>query len=307
MRIGIAGLATSHPYTDARTLRAHAQLVVWEPDAARLGRFRDEHPDAVAVADLDALLRTDPDGVVLTVPTPAVPGALARVLDRDVPCFVNKPAAGTRAQLATLRSVVARAPHRVLSCSVLRFAPDFAALAGAAPDRADVLAARVTVRHDVGLWATGYNPWQDDPASGGGTIVSMGIHGVELLVALLGPGPRLVGVTASTRRYGALRSEDTALLALRWDDGIGAAVEVLGATAEESYEVVLHAVDGQRAALLRGGPGSESSLGYRATIEAFLSMVDGAPSPVPWEQTEAVLTVLADAREATDPGRRDPR
>ncbi|GIH19743.1 Gfo/Idh/MocA family protein [Rugosimonospora africana] len=305
MRIGIAGLATSHPYTDARGLRQHAQLVVWEPDAGRLARFREEHPDAVPVADLDALLRADPDGVVLTVPTPEVPGALARILDRDLACFVNKPAAASRAQLSALRPVVARAPHRVLSSSVLRFAPSFAALADTAVDRADLLAARVTVRHDVGLWATGYNPWQDDPASGGGTIVSMGIHGVELLVALLGPAMRVVGATASIRRYGALRSEDTALVVLRWDDGLVATVEVLGVTAEESYEVILHATDGDRGTLLRGGPGSETALGYRATIEAFLSMVDGAPSPVPWEQTEAVLGVLADARAATDPGRRE--
>ncbi|MEV0229369.1 hypothetical protein [Nonomuraea sp. NPDC050786] len=32
MRIVLAGLATSHPYTDARTLTRHAELVVWEPD-----------------------------------------------------------------------------------------------------------------------------------------------------------------------------------------------------------------------------------------------------------------------------------
>jgi predicted dehydrogenase len=290
MRISIAGLATSHPYADARTLSRHADLVVWEPDPQRLARFLAEHPAATVAPDLAALLDSRPDGVVLTVPPPQVPGALAQVLDRGLPCFVNKPAAATVEQLDQLGQVVRAAPELVLSTSVLRFAPDFA---GFAVRREEVLAVRATVRHDVGLWATGYNPWQDDPAIGGGTLVMMGLHGVELLVALLGPAVRLVGAATTTRRYDTLRSEDTGLLTLQWSDGVPGTVEVLGVSEGEAYEVTVHTSTGERCVALRGG---EDELGYRATIEAFLGMVGGAASPVPWEQTRAVLGVLASAR-----------
>ncbi|MBE1491467.1 Gfo/Idh/MocA family protein [Plantactinospora soyae] len=290
MRISIAGLATSHPYADARTLSRHADLVVWEPDPQRLARFLDEHPAATVAPDLAALLDTRPDGVVLTVPPPRVPGALAQVLDRGLPCFVNKPAAATVEQLDQLGQVVSTAPELVLSTSVLRFAPDFA---GFAVPREEVLAVRATVRHDVGLWATGYNPWQDDPTIGGGTLVMMGLHGVELLVALLGPAVRLVGGATATRRYDTLRSEDTGLLTLQWSDGVPGTVEVLGVSEGEAYEVTVHTSTGERRVALRGG---EDELGYRATIEAFLGMVGGAASPVPWAQTRAVLGVLASAR-----------
>jgi predicted dehydrogenase len=159
--------------------------------------------------------------------------------------------------------------------------------------REEVLAVRATVRHDVGLWATGYNPWQDDPAAGGGTLVMMGLHGVELLVALLGPAVRLVGAAATTRHYGALRSEDTGLLALQWDDGVPGAVEVLGVSEGEAYEVTVHTTTGEHRVMLRGGT---DELGYGATIDAFLSMVKGDPSPVPWGQTRSVLGILAAAR-----------
>ncbi|ATO12471.1 hypothetical protein CO540_00295 [Micromonospora sp. WMMA2032] len=296
MRIAIAGLATSHPYTDARTLRAGAaapELVVWEPDPQRLERFRAEQPDAVVVPDLTALLATAPDGVVLTVPTSGVPEALARILDRKLPCFVNKPAAATRDQLDRLEPVVRRAPELVLTSSVLRFAPAFAAFDVA---REEVLAVRVTVRHDVGLWATGYNPWQDDPGVGGGTLVMMGLHGVELLVALLGPAVRLVGAAATVRRHHGLRSEDTGLLTVQWDDGVPGTVEVLGVSQGESYEVTVYTAAGERRVALRGGA---DELGYRATVDAFLDMVAGAPAPVPWEQTRAVLEILAAARDLT--------
>jgi predicted dehydrogenase len=295
--IALAGLATSHPFTDARTLRRYAELAVWEPDPERLARFRDEHPEARVARDLDDLLAAEPDGVVLTVPTPEVADALGPVLAAGSPCFLNKPAAATRAQVDRVDALVASQPERVLSTSVLRFAPAFTGrFAGNLLDRESILAVRATVRHDVGLWASGYNRWQDDPARGGGTLVTMGIHGVELLVALLGPAVRLSGAAGSTRHHRGLVSEDTGVLTLSWADGITGAVEVLGVSAAESYTVTLHRADGSEDVVITG---DEEALGYRGTIDAFLAMVGGAPSPVPWSQTRAVLDVLVSAREAT--------
>lgn len=292
VRIALAGLATSHPYTDARTLSRHAELVVCEQDPERLGRFTAEHPRAKVAGSLAEVLAGPLDGVVLTVPNPQVPAALAEVLETGLPCFVNKPAAASRAQLEQLDRLPIH--DRVLSGSVLRFAPAFA---GARVERDEVLAVRATVRHDVGMWATGYNAWQDTPGEGGGTMVTMGIHGVELLVALLGPEVRLVGAAGARRHYATLRSEDTGVMALRWDDGITGTVEVLGVSESESYSVTLHTRDGSETIVIEGGDDVVRGLGYEGTIEAFLAMVNGAPSPVPWAETRAVLDVLVRARE----------
>lgn len=294
MRIVLAGLATSHPYTDARTLTRHAELVVWEPDPERLRRFTDEHPAAKVAGSLGEALATGPDGVVLTVPNPGVPEALARVLETGVPCFVNKPAVASRAQLDALDRLDIH--DRVLSGSVLRFAPAFA---GTTVDPGEVLAVRATVRHDVGLWAGGYNAWQDTPGEGGGTMVTMGVHGVELLVALLGPDVRLVGAAGAKRHYEGLRSEDTGVMALRWGSGITGTVEIIGVSDDESYSVTVHRRGGSDTIVIEGGDDPVKGLGYEGTIEAFLSMVRGAPSPVPWEHTRAILDVLVTAREIT--------
>ncbi|WP_327582833.1 Gfo/Idh/MocA family oxidoreductase [Nonomuraea sp. NBC_00507] len=294
MRIALAGLATSHPYTDARTLARHAELVVWEQDPERLRRFTDEHPRAKVAGSLAEMLAGPLDGVVLTVPNPQVPQALAKVLETGVACFVNKPAAASRAQLEQLDRLPVH--DRVLSSSVLRFAPAFA---GTRVDRGEVLAVRATVRHDVGIWATGYNAWQDTPGEGGGTMVTMGIHGVELLVALLGPDVRLAGAAGARRHYATLRSEDTGVMALRWDDGITGTVEILGVSESESYSVTLHKRDTTETIVIEGGDDPVQGLGYEGTIEAFLAMAGGAPSPVPWRHTRAVLQVLVSAREMT--------
>lgn len=296
MRIALAGLATSHPFSDARTLAQHAGLVVWEPEAERVDRLLAEHPGAVVVADLAALLATRPDGVVVTVPTPQIAGVLAPILAAGLPCFVNKPAAATRAQLIELDAVVSPQADSVLSSSVLRFAPSFA---GRTLRAEDVLAVRATVRHDVGLWASGYNRWQDEPADGGGTLVTMGIHGVELLVALLGPQVRLLGAGGAVRRHQGLRSEDTGVLAMQWESGVTGTVEVLGVSAAESYVVTVHTADGSEDLVITSTDDVFEDLGYRGTIDAFLAMVGGAPSPVPWAETRAILDLLITARETT--------
>lgn len=285
----MAGLATSHPYADARTLARHGELAVWEPDPERLRTFTAEHPGAEVAADLGDLLARDLDGIVLTVPTPQVAAALRPVLDAGVPVFVNKPAAATREQLTAIDKLIRPVSRRVLSSSVLRFAPAFR---DCVLDPADVLAVRATVRHDVGIWATGYNPWQDDPGEGGGTLVTMGIHGVELLVALLGPEVRLVGAAGAIRHYDRLSSEDTGVIALQWwGSGIPGTVEVLGVSESESYTVTIHTRQASEEIVIEG------DLGYEGTIDAFLAMVGGAASPVPWEQTRAILDVLVSARE----------
>ncbi|MEV5890498.1 Gfo/Idh/MocA family protein [Nonomuraea fuscirosea] len=328
MRIALAGLATSHPYTDARTLARHAELVVWEPDQERLRRFTDEHPGVKVAGSLEDVLAGRVDGVVLTVPNPTVPEALAKVLETGAACFVNKPAAASRVQLEQLDALPIH--DRVLSSSVLRFAPAFtnaladgirrpggedrtqdvrgeAGIAGAGAVRGggpaaagragEVLAVRATVRHDVGLWADGYNAWQDTPGEGGGTMVTMGIHGVELLVALMGPEVELVGAAGARRHYASLRSEDTGVMALRWDDGVTGTVEILGVSESESYAVTVHRRDSTETIVIEGGGDPVRGLGYEGTIEAFLAMAGGAPSPVPWRETRAILDVIVSARE----------
>jgi predicted dehydrogenase len=297
MRIAIAGLASSHPFTDARILAEHADLVVYDDEPARIERFQAEHPSAQVVSEIAGLLDAHPDGVVLTVPTPLAAAALSEFLDRDLPCFVNKPAA-TAEQLTAIDLVVSRAPHRVLSTSVLRFAPAFRDFE-VDPDGA--LAAQAIIRHDVTRWAKANNPWQDDPRVGGGMLVTMGMHGVELLVSLFGPKVSLVSATAAIRRYTTVASEDTAMLGLRWASGIAANVTFLGATDAESYEVAVHTPSGDRRVVLEAGAKPEVALGYRGTLDAFLSMVDGASSPVPWEETHAVLSALVQARALTRP------
>ena len=80
--------------------------------------------------------------------------------------------------------------------------------------------------------------------------------------------------------------------------GVTATVEILGVSEPESYSVTLHRRDDSETIVIDGGDDPVRNLGYEATMEAFLAMAGGAPSPVPWSETRAILDVLIRAREA---------
>lgn len=302
MLVAFVGLASSHPFTDAPNLREHlpdVQYVLADTDPERVNRFVRENPGTEVTATADEALARAVDGCVLTErPDVAIP-LLGRALDVGSVCFLNKPAAVTGSQLADLESVVAGRQHRVLTSSVLRFSPQILAL-GPITNRTDVLCVRATVRHDVGWWLGLTDRWQDAPLVGGGTLATMGLHGLELVATCVGPDLSVEWAQVSTRRYHALTSEDTAVIGVRWSDGLTGIVEVLGWSDQESYELVIHRADGDETiAIGAADDRGKDPYGFSATMARFADMLAGAPSPVPWEQTASVLRAVVTARSMT--------
>ncbi|WP_019632105.1 Gfo/Idh/MocA family protein [Actinomadura atramentaria] len=296
MRVAFAGLATTyHPGADARLLRARGvtDLVVWG-DAD--GSFAAEH-GARPVDSPEGLVAAQPDAAIVTLRPADVPGAVRLLAGAGVPTFVTKPAVGTAADLDRLDEAVGTAAAPVTTCSVLRFAPALRRLAGA-----DVLGVRVTVRHSVTAYLDPGRRWLDDPAEGGGTLATMGLHGVELASAVLGPGFRARWACRAARVHRETWSEDTGVITLTWPDGRYGVVEVLGATDVESYEIAVHTPRGTATVTLPDG--GDDPLGYAATLDAFLAAAAEGRAAVPWTTTREVLGAVVSARNLARPGRR---
>ncbi|WP_159619652.1 Gfo/Idh/MocA family oxidoreductase [Ruania rhizosphaerae] len=293
--IALLGLATSHPFSDAATLldlRPGTVFDVWEPDADRRAMFTERFPGHRIHSRIEDAL-AEAAGAIVSVRPQDVGGVVAQVTQRQVPAFVNKPVAVTRAQRDALEPHWLRQDARLFTTSVVRFAQEVETLR-ADLDRTRVLSAHVRVRHDVGRWTRGSTPWQDDPAIGGGLIGTMGLHGVELLVSLLGTQASVVSSDVSTRWHQGLISGDTGAVTIRWEEGILGTISIVGATEHEGYEIDVETVDGPRQ--VRLPTSGDDPLGYRATTQRFVAMVDdAAPSPVPWEQTRTVVDLLAEA------------
>ncbi len=173
--------------------------VVAEPSAAAARAALTIAPDARVVDDLDAALATDDlDGVVIATPSAAHAEQAIRALERGLAVFCQKPlgrdAAETRAVVAA-----ARAADRLLGVDL------------SYRDTAAMRAVRDVVRSgDLGpiyaadlVFHNAYGPdkpWFYDRAqSGGGCVIDLGIHLVDLALWVLAGAsgePRVVAVTS---------------------------------------------------------------------------------------------------------------
>ncbi|WP_327151730.1 hypothetical protein [Nocardia sp. NBC_01329] len=294
MRIGFAGVAHSHPFSDARNARTLgvAELAVWDPDDHSRRADFVQAWQAITHPSLAALLDWEPDVVIVTPRPQRVAAVVSAVLDRGVACFLNKVPAADAAGLAALDAAVGDRYGRFLTCSVLRFAPGIRALAAELAG-AEPIAAHLSVRHGIDAFTTAARRWQDDPADGGGTAVSMGLHAWEMLDTVLGREATPLGGVTSRIAGSATISENVVALHAVAGGGVPVSVDIVGAGIGECYEVAVHIESGIRRVSLEQ-PGE---LGYLDCLRAVLAMAEGAPTPVPWPRSRAVVrTTLAAAQ-----------
>lgn len=289
MKIAIAGLANSHPFTDARHLRDirhDVEFVVADPDADRRAKFLEQEPEATVVESVAALVDEAPDAAVITLPPPQVPAIVESFLDAKIPVYVCKPAAVTRSQLAQLDALVEGRDHLFFTASVLRYATAVAGLGS------DATTAHVVAEHDIAYWQDPASRWQDEPDVGGGLVPMMGVHAFELLELVLGPSMRITACLASKAGELDLSSPDIAAGSATNDAGALASFEISGLTQGQRYVVEYSTDAGHREIQLGGG---QDPYGFLTVAKIIATMADGAPSPLPWARSRAVLQAVVDA------------
>jgi len=299
--VAFAGVAHSHPFADAANLSARGATVtgVWEADDA--GRRRDfaTRFGATEHDTLEQLLADRPDLVVATPRTPRAPEVLAACSAAGIPVFFNKTVAVSVGALTTFDAAAA-AGARVASSSVLRFAPAVVAFAAGLAGRR-VRAVEVIAQHDIAGFLVPERSWQDDPAGGGGTLLSIGVHAVDLVDAVL-PARDAAALAEATLVDAhatagdlATRSEAVAVVRAETAGGIPITATVSGVPGPDRYAMRVVADDGLRELALGDG----DDLGYAGLADALLTFATGGPSPVPWHRTSTGYRLLLAAAVRT--------
>lgn len=283
VRVAFAGVAHTHPFTDAENLRElGAEIVgVWDADDCdRLATF-SERFGAPVVSSLDALLALRPDVVVATPRTARAADAATACAAAGVPVFLNKTVATSAADLRRLEALAPAT--RWFSSSVLRFAPEAVAFADRMrSERA--LSIQVTAQHDIGGFLTPERRWQDEPAGAGGTMLNVGVHAYELLDLVTG-GDRLeIADATSARGLVDTVSESSALVGARTSTGVPVSISISGVPGPDEYGVRVVAESGVHTLALGDG----SDLGYAALAAAVVAFAGGADAPVAPARTIAV-------------------
>lgn len=301
LRIAFAGLAHSHPFTDARNLRALQDrgeditlIGAYDSDASVLSEFADRFA-VTAASSLEELAMTGPDLVIATPRWHEVPHTAELLLrNSDAQLFFNKVVAASDEQLSRFNQAISGAPHRVGTSSVLRFAPTIEDLAERVRS-ADVQAVRVLAQHDISIFLAPDRRWQDDPSRGGGTLVTVGTHAWEMIDAIF-PGAVADGdVSGWTRRGSESRSSSEEAAAMTGtftvQDGarIPYSIVIGGSPGPEIYSVdIFTSTELLRVRLEH--PSLGHSLGYAELAHALLSRTSRGLATAPWSSARTVVS-----------------
>lgn len=291
--IVVLGLDNSHPYVDVENLRAldpRLRFVLVSGEAGdREARFLRENPDASVTADLGTAVATSPAGILVTLRPSRLLAELPALVRARRPAFVNKPGLVTWRQLDAALPVLHEGEHRLMTASVLRYAP---AVQNIVLDRNALRSARVFVGHGIDHWKQPGNEWQGDIGEGGGVVGALGYHALELLDELFGPGFTVNDVAVAGREPSELPGGDRAVIIGHWPDGVSGTIELDTRISGEQYEVRWTTIDGESAATIDASVGD--GFGYRAAMAAFLRHMDGHAAPA-WPRSEAILRTAASA------------
>lgn len=289
LRLGIVDCDTSHVYQFARRLN-HTGIA---PDqwvegarvvAAVVGTSNVYLPEKVAefvtaLREAGVAIVARPEELVGQVDAVLVEsnqGAVHRAratpfLEAGLPVFIDKPFTATVADARALVALAARRGVPLLSASSLRFTP---AIVAARQDGALGVLRGVDV----------YTPAHWHEANPG--LLHYGVHGVEMLYALLGPGCREVT---------AIAEEGGEVVVGRWADGRLGVVRGLRAGAT-GYGFVAYGERGIRAQVV------DTGTIYRDLLAAVVPVLAGAPSPVSGEELVEVVAFMAAARASAEAG-----
>lgn len=224
MRVALAGYAYARSIHAPFLRAAGAQVVLAATgDPARMAQAEADWPGVRVVPDLLAMLATAPalgvDLVVLATPTGLHAEHVRAVLDAGLPCVVDKPlaceAASAAALVATART--ARVPLTVYQNRRYDEGPRAlgALLAGGELGTVRRLEMRYErwrpePRH---RWRED-SPWQ----AGGGVLLDLGSHVVDLAAQVLGP---VTSVTAQVASVTTTADDDAVLFCRHAGGGVG--------------------------------------------------------------------------------------
>ncbi len=317
-RIGVIGLGLSNPYTFAKILKAEGARVayVWDYHQDAAAAFAEEN-GCEAVPTWQELLDVSLDGVLVESINSDHCKLAKAFVERGVPAYVEKPLSFDYKEAKELLDVAVRNDCPVLSCSPLRFSPVFQGIQRSVKGGQMGLPTLVHSRviHTMHHFATDPRKrWHDSLTLGGGMVADIGVHAVELAYMMLGPGVTSVYCETSRVRYKDIESEDTASIVIKFTDGAIAVCDVVCATSELEYSVMVNGSGGsvdsreicaQLCSEGHGGPndiGSAMSAygGFVETMKQFLKCIEERCFPVAPLEMREIVSILSAARTSAE-------
>lgn len=193
-------------------------------------------------------------------------------LEAGLPTFVDKPFAETVAQADAMISLAKRHRAPLMSCSALRYDPEVQRARDLVKEYGAILSADV--------WTSA----SKHPGNPG--LLHYGIHGVEMLYALMGPGCRAVRCV-STPGYDVV-------VGMWPEDRLGFVRGIR--KGEGGFGFAAHYEKGHYAAVVRG------AAFYREMLRVVLEMFSTRSMPLDLAETREIIAFITAARRSEEAG-----
>jgi hypothetical protein len=192
-------------------------------------------------------------------------------LEAGIPTFVDKPFAGTVQDADSMIALAVKHNAPLLSCSALRFDPTIGLARAAQTEYGKLLSADV------------WGACALDPGNPG--LLHYGIHGVEMLYSLLGPGfteVRMVRTPEGEVATALWNNQPSTLRGIR--------------AGQYGFGFVAHYEKGNVPYIVEG------AAFYRELLNAFVAMCLTGDPPVPYVEMREVMTFISAADLSAESG-----
>jgi predicted dehydrogenase len=268
--IGSGGIARRRTIPEGFSGARNAHLVAVFGTNAATNKEVARQTGTLACPTLEALLATDVDAIYVASPVDAHVEQVAACAWAGKHVFCEKPLGRTVAEAEKIVQVCKDAGVQCGTAFMMRFqAQHQAALKLIGEGR---LGKPVYARAQLSCW---YPPmegaWRHDPArAGGGSLIDMGSHCIDLLELFFGPVQRVSCLINQTiHKY---KSEDSAVVLLQFANGALGTVDAFFCIQDSASKNVLE-LYGSKGSILATGTIGQGSQGE---MKAYLSPEDAA-------------------------------
>jgi len=309
MKFGIVGLSLTHPYAFADILikNGHKISYIWDQNRNKSKEYAVKY-NAAVVESYEEISFKDVDGVFIECQS-YLHCSIAKVfIKKKIPVFIDKVMSLDVNELKETLKLAKENNSLLMSCSAIRYMPEYIKLKEniKSGKLGRVVAVSADVRHDMEGYLVSPNTWQDNPKTSGGEIVNFGVHGVEPVCCMLGPGVKWVQCFKNKAVYDCAQSEDMAFINIRFNNGTTGIVSLISCITDYGFSMKAY---GTKAIMEAGDISSSNNTdiddqyGYERMLLEFIRGIENNKLPIPYDEIEEIVKVLIAARISADENR----
>jgi predicted dehydrogenase len=268
--VGSGGIARRRTIPEGIIPAGNAHLVAVYGTNAVTNKEVAKQFNAIATDSLEALLASDIDAVYIASPPAAHVAQVRACAKAGKHVLCEKPLGRSVAEAQEIVAACREAKVQLGTAFMMRFQSQHQAAAKLITE--GKLGKPVFARAQLSCW---YPPMpkafrQDPDLGGGGSLIDMGSHCIDLLEMFFGPVKKLSCFTNHTIH--AYRSEDSAVVLLQFENGATATVDTFFCIQDNSSKNVLELYGSQGSILATGTIGQ----GSQGKMTAWMAAEDAA-------------------------------